>query len=177
MGLPLPICCTYPRLGGNSGKQQTNLVLNLHLLSTANPYSELYRNLRTISLPTALQFNYSTTKMPLQVTSETPSEVEAFLTSSATPSKPSFLVVYASLDPSGKSWCGDCRVAESFVNRKFADRELDVVRVVYAGQRDEAPFSITNLPTLVKVTDGKWEKLVEADVYDQKKLDAFVGDL
>ncbi|EKD17580.1 hypothetical protein MBM_04441 [Drepanopeziza brunnea f. sp. 'multigermtubi' MB_m1] len=125
--------------------------------------------------------------MPLQVTSETPSEVEAFLTSSATPSKPSFLVVYASLDPSGKSWCGDCRVAESFVNRKFADRELDVVRVVYAGQRDEwrdqnnpwrrAPFSITNLPTLVKVTDGKWEKLVEADVYDQKKLDAFVGDL
>jgi hypothetical protein len=72
--------------------------------------------------------------MPLKVTSESPSEVEAFLKSTA---KPSFLVVYASLDSTGKSWCGDCRVAESFVNRKFADREPDVVRIVYAGQRDE----------------------------------------
>ncbi|KAL5322677.1 hypothetical protein ACEPPN_010652 [Leptodophora sp. 'Broadleaf-Isolate-01'] len=122
--------------------------------------------------------------MPLKVSSESPSELAASLKASATASKPSFVVVYASL-VNGKSWCGDCRDAESFVNSKFASGE-DVVKVVYAGQRDEwrkqdnpwraAPFKITNLPTLVKVTaEGNFEKLVEADVYNQRKLDAFVG--
>ncbi|KAH7412824.1 hypothetical protein BKA64DRAFT_659646 [Cadophora sp. MPI-SDFR-AT-0126] len=122
--------------------------------------------------------------MPLKVSSESPSELEATLKASATTSKPAFAVIYASLVNS-KSWCGDCRDAEAFVNSKFASGE-DVVKVVYAGQRDEwrkqdnpwraAPFKITNLPTLVKVTaDGKVEKLVEADVYNQRKLDAFVG--
>ncbi|KAH6712370.1 hypothetical protein BKA61DRAFT_657752 [Leptodontidium sp. MPI-SDFR-AT-0119] len=122
--------------------------------------------------------------MPLKVSSESPSELAASLKTSATASKPSFVVVYASL-VNGKSWCGDCRDAESFVNSKFASGE-DVVKVVYAGQRDEwrkqdnpwraAPFKITNLPTLVKVTaEGNFEKLVEADVYNQRKLDAFVG--
>ncbi|KAG4441430.1 hypothetical protein IFR05_003117 [Cadophora sp. M221] len=122
--------------------------------------------------------------MPLKVSSESPSELAASLKAGATPSKPAFVVVYASL-VNGKSWCGDCRDAESFVNSKFASGE-DVVKVVYAGQRDEwrkqdnpwrvAPFKITNLPTLVKVTaEGNFEKLVEADVYNQRKLDAFVG--
>ncbi|KAK0121815.1 hypothetical protein ONS95_010098 [Cadophora gregata] len=122
--------------------------------------------------------------MPLKVSSESPSELEASLKATATTSKPAFFIVYASL-VNGKSWCGDCRDAESFVNSKFASGE-DVVKVVYAGQRDEwrkqdnpwraDPFKITNLPTLVKVTaDGNVEKLVEADVYNQRKLDAFVG--
>ncbi|KAH7348507.1 hypothetical protein BKA65DRAFT_427537 [Rhexocercosporidium sp. MPI-PUGE-AT-0058] len=122
--------------------------------------------------------------MPLKVSSESPSELAASLKASATASKPSFVVVYASL-MNGKSWCGDCRDAESFVNSKFASGE-DVVKVVYAGQRDEwrkqdnpwkaAPFKITNLPTLVKFTaEGEFEKLVEEDVYNQRKLDAFVG--
>jgi hypothetical protein len=54
---------------------------------------------------------------------------------------------------------------------------------------------VTNLPTIIKVTDNvslrrletreqqyangrmqKWEKLVEGDVYDQRSLDAFVGE-
>ncbi|KAJ0148858.1 hypothetical protein CTA2_627, partial [Colletotrichum tanaceti] len=39
----------------------------------------------------------------------------------------------------------------------------------------QAPFNVTNLPTLIKVSGEKWEQLVEADVYDQKKLDAFVS--
>ncbi|KAK2625987.1 hypothetical protein QTJ16_004249 [Diplocarpon rosae] len=124
--------------------------------------------------------------MPLHVSSEPASAVEAFLESSATASRPSFLVVYASRGADGQSWCGDCRDAEPVVNSKFADGEA-VVKIVYAGQRDEwrsaenpwrrAPFSITNLPTLVKVAgDGRWERLVEADVANQEKLDAFVGD-
>ncbi|KAF4633760.1 hypothetical protein G7Y89_g4356 [Cudoniella acicularis] len=122
--------------------------------------------------------------MPLQVTSETPSAIASSLKSS--PSKPAFLVVYASLTD-GRSWCGDCRRAEPFVNAKFGGAD-DIVRVVYAGQRDEwrkqdnpwrlEPFLVTNLPTLIKVTEeGKWEKLVEGDVYDQKILDVFVGKL
>ncbi|KUJ19451.1 uncharacterized protein LY89DRAFT_581524 [Mollisia scopiformis] len=123
--------------------------------------------------------------MPLTVTNEAPAAVAAWLKSTATPTKSSFLVVYASLT-NGRSWCGDCREAESFVNSKFASG-AEEVKVAYAGQRDEwrnsdnpwrqAPFSVTNLPTLIKVTgDGAFEKLVEGDVYSQKKLDSFVGD-
>ncbi|CAL3968608.1 hypothetical protein PZA11_004635 [Diplocarpon coronariae] len=123
--------------------------------------------------------------MPLEASSASAPDVEALLRSSATAAKPCFVVVYASLGADGMSWCGDCRDAEPFVTRKFADSE-DVVRIVYAGQRDEwrsadnqwrqAPFSVRYLPTLVKVTgDGRWEQLVEADVSNQEKLDAFVG--
>jgi len=122
--------------------------------------------------------------MPLKVSAESPAAVASWLTSTATPSKPSFLVVYASLT-NGRSWCGDCRSAEPFVNSKFASGG-DEVKVIYAGQPAEwrksdnpwrqAPFSVTNLPTLIKVTsEGVWEKLVEGDVYNQRKLDAFVG--
>jgi len=120
--------------------------------------------------------------MPLKVSTESPAAIAAELSASSE-SKPAFLVVYASLT-NGRSWCGDCREAEPFVNAKFAGAP-DVVTVVYAGQRDEwrkkenlwrqPPFEVTNLPTLFKVTNNKWEKLVEADVYNQKKLDAFVG--
>lgn len=71
------------------------------------------------------------------------------------------------------------------MNRKFGVTE-DVAKVVYAGQpaewRDpsnpyrQEPFLVTKLPTIVKVTPaGVWERLVEGDVYNQKKLDAFVG--
>lgn len=73
--------------------------------------------------------------MPLTVTNEAPAAVAAWLKSTATPTKPSFLVVYASLT-NGRSWCGDCREAESFVNAKFANG-AEEVKVAYAGQRDE----------------------------------------
>ncbi|OJD34262.1 thioredoxin-like protein 5 [Diplodia corticola] len=91
-----------------------------------------------------------------------------------------------------RSWCGDCVAAEPMVERKFGGSSSDdgdggkKCWVVWVGDKDEwrtpenvwrkAPFGITHLPTLVKVTpEGKWEKLVEGDVYNQKKLDAFVG--
>jgi len=73
--------------------------------------------------------------MPLKISSESPSELEASLKATATTSRVAFAILYASLS-NGKSWCGDCRDAESFVNSKFASGE-DVVKVVYAGQRDE----------------------------------------
>jgi thiol-disulfide isomerase/thioredoxin len=71
--------------------------------------------------------------MPLQVSAESSAAIAESLKSSG--SKPSFLVVYASL-ANGSSWCGDCRSAEPYVNAKFAN-SADVVRIVYAGQRDE----------------------------------------
>lgn len=73
--------------------------------------------------------------MTLKPSAEDPSTVASWLKSTATPTKPSFLVVYASLT-NGRSWCGDCRQAESYVNSKFAGEEEEV-KVVYAGQRDE----------------------------------------
>ncbi|KAF4785958.1 hypothetical protein HER10_EVM0011892 [Colletotrichum scovillei] len=122
--------------------------------------------------------------MPVITTKEPASAVAAALVAEASESKPAFLVVYAS-HRNGRSWCGDCTAAEPYIEKKFGGGE-QTVRVVYAGLPDEwrtkenpwrqAPFNVTNLPTLIKVSgDKKWEKLVEADVYDQKKLDAFVG--
>jgi hypothetical protein len=73
--------------------------------------------------------------MPLLTTDLKPAALAETLQSDAKTDKPSFLVVYASLTD-GRSWCGDCRAAESFVNAKFANSD-EVVRVVYAGQRDE----------------------------------------
>lgn len=72
--------------------------------------------------------------MPLQVSTESPAAIAEALRSSG--SKPSFLVVYASLREDGKSWCGDCRDAEPLVNAKFADK-AEVVKVAYAGQKTE----------------------------------------
>ncbi|OLN85963.1 Thioredoxin-like protein Clot [Colletotrichum chlorophyti] len=122
--------------------------------------------------------------MPLINATEPASAVAAALKAEASEAKPAYLVVYAS-HRNGRSWCGDCTAAEPYIEKKFGGED-NTVRVVYAGLPDEwrtktnpwrqAPFNVTNLPTLIKVSgDKKWEKLVEADVYDQKKLDAFVG--
>ncbi|PMD19437.1 hypothetical protein NA56DRAFT_202364 [Hyaloscypha hepaticicola] len=119
--------------------------------------------------------------MPLRTSPHSPEDVAKSLNSS--PTKPAYLVVYASVTD-GRMWCGDCRDAESFVNAKFGDSG-ETATVVYAGSKPEwrsadniwkkEPFLVTALPTIIKVTaDGKWERLVEADVYDQKKLDVFV---
>ena len=121
--------------------------------------------------------------MPLQVSTASPTSVADSLTHTSTPT---FVVIYASVTD-GRSWCGDCRAAEPFINAKFGQSE-DVVRIIYAGQRDEyvalyhiyvsdegrgsgglmidwlyrwrkqgnpwrqEPFSVTNLPTVIKVT-------------------------
>ncbi|WDK20227.1 hypothetical protein CGRA01v4_11515 [Colletotrichum graminicola] len=124
--------------------------------------------------------------MPIITTKEPASAVAESLKAEASEAKPAYLVVYAS-HRNGRSWCGDCTAAEPYIEKKFGGNE-HTVRVVYAGLPEEwrtkenpwrqAPFNVTNLPTLIKVSGEKrqkWEKLVEADVYDQKKLDGFVG--
>ncbi|KAE9367366.1 hypothetical protein N431DRAFT_561365 [Stipitochalara longipes BDJ] len=120
--------------------------------------------------------------MPLHFSTDRPEDVAKALASG--PKKPAYLVVYASA-VDGRMWCGDCRDAEPFVNAKFGDSG-ETATVVYAGLKPEwkspdnawkrEPFLVKALPTIIKVTaDGKWERLVEEDVYDQSKLDAFVG--
>ncbi|KAF6845206.1 thioredoxin-like protein 5 [Colletotrichum musicola] len=123
--------------------------------------------------------------MPVITTKDSAPAVAAALKAEASETgKPAYLVVYAS-HRNGRSWCGDCTAAEPYIEKKFGG-DAETVRVVYAGLPDEwrtkdnawrqAPFNVTNLPTLIKVSgNNKWEKLVEADVYDQNKLDAFVG--
>ncbi|EFX06600.1 duf953 domain containing protein [Grosmannia clavigera kw1407] len=120
--------------------------------------------------------------MPLQNSVLSPAALAQQLVKDAKAgSTPAYLVVYAGLI-NGRSWCGDCRTAEPYLERKFAQKDA---QVVYAGDPQkwrrtdnpfrQGPFNVTNLPTLLKVTsDGQWHKLVEADVYDQAKLDAFV---
>ncbi|KAK1971716.1 hypothetical protein LZ32DRAFT_598966 [Colletotrichum eremochloae] len=122
--------------------------------------------------------------MPVIITNEPAPAVAESLKAEGSEAKPAYLVVYAS-HRDGRSWCGDCTAAEPYIEKKFGGNE-DTVRVVYAGLPEEwrtkenpwrqAPFNVTNLPTLIKVSgEKKWEKLVEADVYDQRKLDAFVS--
>ncbi|KAB2569383.1 hypothetical protein BFW01_g984 [Lasiodiplodia theobromae] len=129
--------------------------------------------------------------MPLTESTASPKELAETLKNDAKDSgASSFVAVYAShvATPAGgsQSWCGDCIAAEPLVEKKFGGKFGEKCWVVWAGDKAEwrtpdnvwrkAPFSITNLPTLIKVTpEGKWEKLVEGDVYNQRKLDAFVG--
>ncbi|KAL1614738.1 hypothetical protein SLS54_009495 [Diplodia seriata] len=133
--------------------------------------------------------------MPLTQTTASPGQLAQTLQASAAASgASSFVAVYAShvdMEESGqkkrRSWCGDCVAAEPLVERKFGDKYgEEKCWVVWVGDKAEwrtpenvwrkAPFEVTHLPTLVKVTpEGKWEKLVEGDVYNQRKLDAFVG--
>ncbi|EPE27684.1 Thioredoxin-like protein [Glarea lozoyensis ATCC 20868] len=105
---------------------------------------------------------------------------------SKTPEDTKYIIFYASINPStGKSWCGDCRDAEPLIERRFAEEGRDV-EVVFVGVKTvwrdpenvwkKKPFAVEKLPTLLKITGDKWDKLVEADVYDQAKLDAFLKD-
>jgi len=107
------------------------------------------------------------------------------LKSIAFPDKPAYLIVYAS-KVNGVSWCPDCQIVETFVNKKFEGME-DRAVIVEAGVASvwrnannewrKGPWFVEKLPTIVKVTgedENKWERLVEEDAYNQKKLDAFV---
>ncbi|KAF2422212.1 hypothetical protein EJ08DRAFT_483972 [Tothia fuscella] len=120
--------------------------------------------------------------MPLGVSSDDTGALVDFL--EKTTSRPSFLIIYASPRPSdGLMWCGDCRRAEPLISEKFSKGSTNV-RTVYAGTEVEwrtltnpyrqPPFSIEKLPTILKVYENGWHRLVEEHCYDQQKLDDFV---
>lgn len=76
--------------------------------------------------------------MPLQVSPLSPADLAAIIElEQASPhaSQKTFIVVYASA-VDGRMWCGDCRDAEPFVNKKFEKSE-DIVRIVFAGSKEE----------------------------------------
>jgi hypothetical protein len=74
-------------------------------------------------------------EMSLQVSKDSPDAIKAFLEVANGTSK--YLVVYASPRPTdGLSWCGDCRRAEPFINKKFSAHP-EQVKVVYAGSEAE----------------------------------------
>jgi hypothetical protein len=73
--------------------------------------------------------------MSLDISIDPPAAIKEFLETK--PSKPSFLVVYASPRATdGLLWCGDCRRAEPLINEKFTARP-EAVKVVYAGSESE----------------------------------------
>lgn len=99
--------------------------------------------------------------MPLHFSTDSPEDVAKTL--SSTPTKPTYLVVYASA-VDGRMWCGDCRDAEPFVNAKFGDSG-ETATVVYAGLKPEFVF-LTSLPhrfyffswpikELTRIVDGR----------------------
>ncbi|KAH8678631.1 hypothetical protein BGZ60DRAFT_401488 [Tricladium varicosporioides] len=119
--------------------------------------------------------------MGLEVLNGPPLAVEALLKS--TP-KPAYLIVLSSFAENGAYWCGDCRKADPYIRAKF-DNQEGFAKVVYAGSKAEwkdpgnpwrqTPFSITHLPTIIKITeDGKFERLIEDECYNEQVLDAFV---
>lgn len=54
----------------------------------------------------------------------------------ASTNTPQFFIVYASLGEDGVSWCGDCRAAEPFVEKKFGGKGGLELGVYYAGDRE-----------------------------------------
>ncbi|KAB8290878.1 hypothetical protein EYC80_008515 [Monilinia laxa] len=107
---------------------------------------------------------------------------------------PQYVTFFATLKPEtnyNESWCGDCRRAEGPLNEKLdkAAKE-ERVKLIYGGSQvewrnlspgkksswREEPWGIDRLPTVVKITGEKWEKLIEGDCYDEKKLNDFVAE-
>lgn len=75
--------------------------------------------------------------MPIQAVELSPSDLAEVIQSEqdGEHNKPTYIVFYASI-VDGRMWCGDCRDAEPFVNKKFGD-DSENVRIIYAGKKDE----------------------------------------
>jgi hypothetical protein len=87
-------------------------------------------------------------EMPLEVSKDSPDAIKAFLEASNEKSK--YLVVYASPRPTdGLSWCGDCRRAEPFINKKFSAHPGQV-KAVYVGSEAEYVLLLLNQTAVVK---------------------------
>jgi len=86
-----------------------------------------------------------------------------------------------------KSWCSDCRSTDSSIRETINKLPGAVLLEVQVGikedwkketniYRNHASAKVTNIPTLIKWTrSGPEERLVEAEIADQKRLDNFVG--
>lgn len=73
--------------------------------------------------------------MPLlPPTTQTPQSVLSSIPSTASLKDPFFVIFFASIDESGRPWCGDCSAAEGVIARTISEERS---ALVYVGQRPE----------------------------------------
>ncbi|THV07462.1 hypothetical protein K435DRAFT_833363 [Dendrothele bispora CBS 962.96] len=96
----------------------------------------------------------------------------------------SFLIFYSSV-VNGKLWCPDCQDVEELVKRTFEPEDAPPALIVYVGDRNtwkspsnvfrKAPWSLSSIPTIIKMKDGKEEaRLVESEI--SSKLESFIKE-
>jgi len=90
------------------------------------------------------------------------------------------VLFFGNLDASGRSWCPDCRNIEDTVQTQLARPGS---YIVYVGDRAQwktpdnryrKDWSVTGIPTLVSVKDGKEVGRLEDELEDAEKVAAFV---
>ncbi|KAI5479674.1 thioredoxin-like protein 5 [Pseudohyphozyma bogoriensis] len=129
---------------------------------------------------------------PPSSTSFSPSTVSSLLPASTSPTTPSYLIFFASIDPAtGQSWCIDCRNSVALIEKFLPEKKGNSV-LVQVGARNEwkTPeneyrklYDVQNIPTIVRVEDPNAsveaikssKRLVEAEVMDEDKFGKFVA--
>ncbi|KIY43850.1 hypothetical protein FISHEDRAFT_52191 [Fistulina hepatica ATCC 64428] len=95
-----------------------------------------------------------------------------------------YIVFYSSI-VGGRMWCPDCRAVEGLVKQTFGnDSASPSATVVYVGNVAEwkspsntfrsAPWKVTNVPTILKMQNGKEVDRLGDDVAIQQRLSEFV---
>ncbi|KAK7465468.1 hypothetical protein VKT23_005445 [Stygiomarasmius scandens] len=126
-----------------------------------------------LTLNSRVSAAFSLISMPLRIADTTVSPAQA---------SESFLVFYSSV-VDGKLWCPDCQDVEEIVKKTFEPEDAPSAVIVYVGDRNtwkspsnsfrKAPWSLSSIPTIVKMRDGKEEaRLVEGEILNQ--LEGFV---
>ncbi|KAJ7361463.1 hypothetical protein DFH08DRAFT_844274 [Mycena albidolilacea] len=95
-----------------------------------------------------------------------------------------FLIFYADI-VDGKMWCSDCRAVDDNIRKTFtgSDSISPTAAIVYVGNKPNwksldnvfrgEPFKITDVPTIVKIREGKEvARLVDQEI--NSKLADFV---
>ncbi|KAF8910148.1 hypothetical protein CPB84DRAFT_1764727 [Gymnopilus junonius] len=93
-----------------------------------------------------------------------------------------FVVFYSSI-VNGEMWCPDCRRVEDIVKETFSGDDHDVL-IVYVGDRTQwknptniyrqEPWHITNVPTIIRLKNGKEDGRLSDDQEILNELKTFV---
>jgi len=93
-----------------------------------------------------------------------------------------FIIFYSSI-VDGQMWCPDCRVVDNLVKETFSADAPEGL-IVYVGDRTQwksptnvyrqKPWNITNVPTIVRLKDGKEDGRLADDAQILSGLAEFV---
>ncbi|KDR85746.1 hypothetical protein GALMADRAFT_234806 [Galerina marginata CBS 339.88] len=93
-----------------------------------------------------------------------------------------FIIFYSSI-VDGEMWCPDCRVIDNLVKETFSAGGPEAL-IVYVGNRNQwknptnvyrqEPWKLTNVPTIVRLKDGKEDGRLGDDVQILSSLAEFV---